>query len=116
MKPEEFVGLIKLVVSDAAISDSIDVITSPPGRKPAKELVDISIFYNRQEQEHKDIIDLIVKKAVEEAVFGFFCVLDGVRAIENGEQKGELSLLYKGEDSIELTAGSDLHDIYNGIL
>ncbi|MBF7144345.1 MULTISPECIES: hypothetical protein [Pseudomonas] len=116
MTSEEFVALIKLVVSDAAISDTIDVITSPPGRKPDQKLVDISKYYNRQKQADKDMIDLIIKKSVEEAIFGFFCVLDGVRAIENGEKKGELALLYKGENSAELTAGADLHDIYNSML
>lgn len=113
MTPQEFVDAIRLVVSDAAISDTIDVISSPPGRKPNKKLVEISEFYNQQGTVEKKHIEEIIRKSVEEAVFGFFCVLDGVRAIEVPENKGALSLLYEGNMTIKLNANADLHDRYN---
>ncbi|WP_217999768.1 MULTISPECIES: hypothetical protein [Pseudomonas syringae group] len=53
MTPQEFVDVIRLVVSDAAISDTIDVISSPPGRRPDKKLVEISEFYNQQDTAEK---------------------------------------------------------------
>ncbi|NAT16946.1 hypothetical protein CU666_20805 [Pseudomonas syringae pv. actinidifoliorum] len=113
MTPQDFVDVIRLVVSDAAISDTVDVISSPPGRKPDKSLVEISEFYNCQSEDGKRNIEKIIKKSVEEAVFGFFCVLDGVRAIENSENKGSLSLLYEGDVIAKLNADADLHDRYN---
>jgi hypothetical protein len=51
--------------------------------------------------------------SVETAVFGFLCVLDGVRAIANSADKGSISLLYEGVCSVKLNADSDLHDLFN---
>ncbi|RMS15194.1 hypothetical protein [Pseudomonas coronafaciens] len=113
MTPQEFVDVIRLVVSDAAISDTIDVISSPPGRRPDKKLVEISEFYNQQDTAEKKHIEEIIKKSVEEAVFGFFCVLDGVRAIEDSGRKGELSLIYEGNMTTKLNGDANLHDLYN---
>jgi len=36
--------------------------------------------------------------AAERAVFGFLCVLDGVRAIETGSEKGSLEIYYVNVD------------------
>ena len=113
MDSQEFVDLIKRVVSDAAITDTVSVLTSPPGRKPSKPLLEMSEFYNKQSLDDKARIDMIIKNSVEEAVFGFFCVLDGVRAIEDFDDKGTLSLYHEGEVTIKLNSNGDLHDIYN---
>ena len=51
----------------------------------------------------------------EDVVFGVLCVLDGVRAIENGPDKGELELYYvKGESRVLLNdmKQCELHDIF----
>lgn len=113
MNSEEFVKVVKLVVSDAATADVISVLDAPPGKKPAKELLDLSHFYNMQSADDKQRIDYIIRRSVDEAVFGFLCVLDGVRAIENGDDKGAISLLYEGEAIVKLNADGDLHDLYN---
>jgi hypothetical protein len=113
MNAKEFVDLIRLVVSDAAIVDTIAVLNSPPGRKPAQNLLKLSQCYNEQSLDGKAHIDGIIKKSVEEAVFGFFCVLDGVRSIESAGDKGSLSLWHEGNDVIKLNLDGDLHDIYS---
>ncbi|MBK5517995.1 hypothetical protein [Pseudomonas sp. TH10] len=113
MDAQKFVDVIKRVVSDAAIMDTVSVLTSPPGRKPSKPLLEMSEFYNKQNLGDKACIDMIIKKSVEEAVFGFFCVLDGVRAIEDSGDRGVLSLCYEGGTTIKLNSNGDLHDIYN---
>ncbi|QJI39415.1 hypothetical protein HKK52_00185 [Pseudomonas sp. ADAK2] len=113
MNSQEFVELIKLVVSDSAITDTVSVLTSPPGRKPSKFLLEMSEFYNKQSFGDKACVDMIIKKSVEEAVFGFFCVLDGVRAIEDFDDRGVLSLYYEGGTTVKLNSNGDLHDIYN---
>jgi hypothetical protein len=59
---------------------------------------------------------LTVKAAVDKAVFGFFCVLDGVRAIEDGRLGGALELRYVGGGlSQPLNSAEDdmLHDLFN---
>ncbi|WP_032703408.1 hypothetical protein [Pseudomonas syringae] len=115
MNVKDFVDAIKLVVSDATISDTVEVLSSPPGKKPNPRLVEISNFYNQQSADGKSHIDAIIKKSVEEAVFGFFCVLDGVRAIEPSSNNGILSLLYEGNLTVKLNAGADMHDHYNSV-
>lgn len=59
-----------------------------------------------------------VREAAELAVFSFLCVLDGVSAIENGPEKGELRLLYtSGTESTLLNDSNEelMHDFYNGL-
>jgi hypothetical protein len=52
---------------------------------------------------------------VDRAIFGFLCVLDGVRAIEGARDKGRLVLFYDRESRVLLNNPDDeyLHDIYN---
>jgi hypothetical protein len=57
----------------------------------------------------------VVATAVDRSVFGFFCVIDGVRAIEDGPDKGRLELSYV-KDGVRLLnppEGEMLHDIFN---
>ncbi|MEI7376821.1 hypothetical protein [Dickeya chrysanthemi] len=115
MDAEKFVDVIKLVVRDAAIEDTISVLTSPPGRRPSKELVELSNYYNGKNDEEKELINRIIKLASDDAVFGFLCVLDGVRAIEDEEEKGTLSLIYKKNEEVILNKDEDLHDYYNAV-
>lgn len=113
MKPEQFVDTIKKVVSDCATESTISVLTSPPGRRPKAELMAMSAFYHTASAEQKEMINNIIKLAVDDAVFGFLCVLDGVRPIEDGEQKGALSLVYRKDNEVVLNKDADLHDYYN---
>ncbi|MDQ3816057.1 MAG: hypothetical protein M3362_00005 [Acidobacteriota bacterium] len=58
-----------------------------------------------------------MRDAVHASVFGFFCVLDGVRTIEGLGEKGSLELYYvSGATRVLLNnvGKEDLHDIYNG--
>jgi hypothetical protein len=56
----------------------------------------------------------IIKEAVETSVFGFLCVLDGVRAIETSD-KSNLKLYYEKAGNVVLLNDEDddyLHDIF----
>ncbi len=65
------------------------------------------------------MVERAMRDAARGAVFGFFCVLDGVRAIEGPGSpgaKGSLELYYVSGSARELLNDSDkeyLHDIYN---
>ncbi len=52
--------------------------------------------------------------AVNRAVFGFLCVLDGVRSIEEGQDNGRLELVYHKGKSVVLnpSEGEMLHDLW----
>jgi hypothetical protein len=114
MNAEEFIHAIKLAVRDAAINNTIDVLARPPGRKPSQELLRTSEWYNSLDARGRAILAEIVAIAVDDAIFGFLCVLDGVRAIEDTTDKGRLELSYI-KDGVEVLNDSNLmlHDIYN---
>lgn len=114
MQTEQFVKIIKQVVSNSSVSGVQKLLKSPPGRQPDPNLINISNFYNSLTTSEQGLINEIIRFSVDEAVFGFLCVLDGVRAIEDDEIKGDLILTYKkcGRENI-LNENSDLHDIYN---
>lgn len=113
MDSTSFISAIDLTVVNAAVEDVISVLESPPGRKPEDGLAKISAFYRRLNPEEKALVENIVRFSVKESTFGFLCVLDGVRAIENEPDKGELVLTYKAGTSTRINGSMDLHDIFN---
>jgi hypothetical protein len=59
-----------------------------------------------------------LREAAEMAVFEFFCLLDGVSAIEDGTDKGELELCFiKGDKKTRLNdpRQEELHNLFNGL-
>jgi hypothetical protein len=113
MNAEQFVDVIKEVVTESSIKGVASALQSPPGRKPKEDLLEMSVFYNQRTDEEKEIIKKIIKLSVDNGVFGFLCVLDGVRAIEDDEDKGTLTLIYKKDEDVILNKDEDLHDYYN---
>ncbi|WP_413702160.1 hypothetical protein ACLKMH_12120 [Psychromonas sp. KJ10-10] len=56
----------------------------------------------------------IISEAVDESVFGFLCVIDGVRSISNGGEENGLQLIHRSTRLNDET-NEMLHDIYNNI-
>ena len=114
MNKERFVDAIRLAVQDAAVTDTISLLSRPPGRKPAESLVDLSAWFNELATRDRQNVEHVVEMAARAAVFGFLCVLDGVRTIENGPVTGQLDLRYRrGDEVIGLNDddGEELHDL-----
>lgn len=114
MTGDDFVKGIRQVVRDAAIKDSIAVLENPPGRRPRQQLLIQSDWYRALGSDQQELVKGVLRDAVDQAIFGFFCVLDGVRAIEEGEIKGDFELRYVKGTSTPLN-GRDLpmlHDFY----
>ena len=112
MNQREFIEAIRKVVVYDGISAVEANLVKPPGRKPSEKLLEISNWYYALDDDGKSVLTKIVKESVETAVFGFLCLLDGVRQIEN-EDKGELKLYYeKGDVKILLNDShrSALHE------
>ena len=58
----------------------------------------------------------VVRESVDAGLFGLFCVLDGVRSIEEQDPKGEFKLYYVNGKKEVLLNDFDkefLHDLYN---
>ena len=114
MNAEEFLDAIRIVVRDGAVLEVLSVSANPPGRKPSEELIARSFWFNSLDDDQKKIVSEIVQDSVNRAIFGFLCVFDGVRAIENTSEKGKLELRYVKDTSTLLNPadGIMLHDIW----
>lgn len=115
MNREEFVKKIISKVRESAIYAMETNLYKPAGRKPDERLLEMSRWYNNLEENDRITLKKILIDSIDEAIFGFFCVLDGVRDMELG---GDLELAYKSkqENKIINKGDIDLHDIYNDLI
>ena len=113
-----FIEKLHKVLKNGTINDIEDTIRNPPGRQPDKSLLALSKWYNSLQSEDKANLRRIINLSVDSAIFGFLCILDGVRTIEDNFEKGTFELYYKkGEKKILLYNENKefLHDIYKSI-
>lgn len=115
MNTEKFIEGIKAVVTESSVKGVTSLLISPPGRKPKSELLKMSEFYNKCTEQEREVIENIIKLSVDNGVFGFLCVLDGVRAIEDNDSKGRFILTYQSDDEYVLNQEEDLHEYYNAL-
>src|SRR5712691_9215270 len=94
MTPEDFIRALKIAVHDAGVRAVRETLEHPSGRKPETSVVELSDWYHSMSDTDKDKLMKVVQHAVHTSVFGFLCVLDGVRTIEDTQNKGELELCY----------------------
>jgi len=57
MNSDEFVKAFKLAVRDGVAKDTVSVLESPPGRRPPKDLVKMSEFYNNLKVEEREVVN-----------------------------------------------------------
>lgn len=117
MNSKKFVDVIKLVVRDAAIMDVIAISENPSGRRVSEMQKSRAEWLRSLNGNEREIIKSLVTDAVDQTLFGFLCVLDGVRAVENGPAKGAFELRYLKGESVLLNPQDEsmLHDLYNSI-
>ncbi len=114
MDERAFVDVIRRVVRDGAKRDILSSLRQPPGRRPPEQLIDKSRWYNALTDVDKAFVESVVGDCVTQAVFGFLCVIDGVRAIEDGSDRGSLELYYTKAGASSLLnrpEGLMLHDL-----
>ncbi len=115
MTKEEFVNAVDIAVGQSTILDIKSILKTPIGRQPDKKSIDLSNWYNDLSSADKENLHQVIEQTTDLCLFGMFCVLDGVRAIENDPDKGELVLDFqKNGESVRLNEekGMYLHDIY----
>ena len=98
MDSEKFVRAVKATCSDTEGGDVIRSLKNPPGRRPSASLLRLSEWFHRFSPADQAMLLEALNDAAERAVFGFLCVLDGVRAIETGSEKGSLEIYYVNVD------------------
>ena len=115
MNSQEFIDAVIVAVTNTSLDSVRKTLESPPGRQPQQELVETSKWFNSLSQEEKSKIESIINMSVNNSVFGMLCVLDGVKVIEDDEEKGDLKLYYEKNNQIVLLNPQDgmfLHDLY----
>jgi hypothetical protein len=118
MDGEEFVKRLIPAVRDSSISGVKRKIDHPPGREPRESLVRLSDWYNSLPATDKEQVGAVIVEAIDSALFGVLCVLDGVRAISDVGPREELVLLARGLQGDTLVndpAADFLHDIYQEV-
>ena len=116
MTRAEFIEALKIQTSDAAVFGTTANLERPPGRKPREQDVILAKWYATLAESDKEQVRKALREAAELAVFSFLCVLDGVSAIENGPEKGDLRLTYiktGAEMLLNDPSQEFLHDLYN---
>lgn len=116
MNSETFIALIKEHVTKAAVANTLSVVAKPPGRRPSPGLQEAADWHSGLTEHEKDVVGEMLRQAVDSALFGLFCVLDGVRAVEDTPARGHFELHYVGKMGRTLLndpKGEYLHDIYN---
>jgi len=118
MDVTEFVEAIRVTVEQSSINGCIDNYEDPPGRSPSKKLLEISDWYKSMPEHDREMLRKVLADAVRSSIFGFFSVLDGVRVIEDGPEKGELELWHVKNGQRILINSSEqnlFHDEYNAV-
>jgi hypothetical protein len=114
MNSQYFVNVIKKVVKDQSVKDTIENLTNPPGKEPPIELLEVSQFFIDLDDKERILVERILDMVAESTLFGLLCVIDGVRAIEGAGEKGNLELNYvKNNQKILLNDPKNdyLHDL-----
>jgi len=115
MDKEDFVRkIIERVKLSARNSMELN-LEKPAGREPDPKLKEMSVWFNNLDAENRKVLFNIIEDTIDETIFGFFCVLDGVRNIG---VDGQLELYYTEKDKKNLlnTGSMDFHDIYNSLV
>ena len=116
MNKEQFVSIIDKVVHKSNVEGMKYILSTPPGRSPKSNHIKLSKWFNSLPEKDKRKVFEIIKLTSHGSVFGFFCVLDGVRKIEEGDMVGSLKLYYEKDNTssiLNYDKGNFLHDLFN---
>lgn len=119
MNAEQFVVAIRKYVADSIVDDTIQLLLKPPGRQPAATLVKSSEWYKSLLPQDQKQVMTIVADAVHAAIFGFMCVLDGVKVIDDAHSEFQLFSVNPTTNISTQLSGSEendsLHDLYKAL-
>jgi hypothetical protein len=105
MDAQTFIDAIRSEVQTSASKGCIKQYTDgPPGRSPRPDLVALSDWYRGQSEADRQMVEKVAADVSHAAVFGFLCVLDGVRAIED-----------YGPVRLNPPQGMMLHEVLNAV-
>lgn len=113
MSKRQFVDALAERMLD--MSGETRVLDNPPGRSPSPELVALSGWFRDLDSDGRAMAVELMRRTAYGTLHGALCVLDGVAAIEDGPNKGQLRLLHESHDGVivDLTSEAEpmLHDL-----
>lgn len=120
MNKEEFIKLIITHVRNSAVRCNFETISDPPGRKPSKRLLNISKWFVSLSEDDKAMVIKTAEMTLDQGLFNFLCILDGVNKLDLHGGDGEYILSYKTRDRETIINDKhidleELHDIYNSL-
>ena len=103
MKPEQLAEALYRYAGEAAARNAISSLNRPAGRRPDPSLVRRSQWFLKLQPSDQELVAEVAHDAARCAIFGVLCILDGVRMIEDGPDRGALELYYvNGPDKVLL--------------
>jgi hypothetical protein len=117
MTPSQFVEVLASECRDAAVSECITNFDNPPGRRPDQALVELSQWFRSLQPSDRERVIRAMQHVADSTLFGVFCVLDGVRAVEPYTEKSTFAVsAQRGGVTTVISPTSDfLHDIYRSV-
>ncbi len=114
MDKKHFIDLIVRYLREPTLDDVVENLVEPPGRHPSSEDIELSSWYKELCSKDREMVAKIIRESVDEALFGFLCILDGVRSIFANEESGiELNYMEGGQKTLLNGMDGDfLHDLY----
>jgi hypothetical protein len=72
MNAEQFIDVIKEVISEGSVKGVQSILVKPPGRKPSENLVAISEWYNNLNDGSKSMVIRIIRDLLRWGFFHFY--------------------------------------------
>lgn len=111
MNADEFVNAVTTHVFEGAVADTETNLAEEPGRRNlGPDRFALSEWFNGLKSADRSKVLEVVAMAADYTTFGFFCILDGVRNIGQGE---EITLVFENADKI---SAGDLHERYREVV
>lgn len=114
MNAPEFVEITRRFACDVAVRDTVSALERPPGRRPSLDLIRESNWFGALDEDGRAVVKDIIRRSAENAIFDLFCILDGVRAIEDTPEKGDFELRFIKNEKVDVISPSDdfLHELF----
>ena len=116
MDKRSFINNVKSFVRDTAVEDTYENAIDPPGKTPTEIEKAIAKWVNKLSTREKEYVQFLIKAAADEALFGIFCVIDGVRSVT--DEDGDFILQFKTNKASNILndiKDEYLHDIFNEV-
>lgn len=109
---EDFVDSIYEAVYMQSVRDVVQNLIRPPGRKPEKALMEMSEWFLNLPHKDREMAVRVMCEVADSAVFGFLCVLDGVRPITDGFSRQPVVTIVGEGEEVVVSPDKDLHDYF----